>query len=81
MVQGVLQTLDADYAISSTGFAGPGGGTPDIPVGTIWLACGNKDKIVTFKMEEDNGRDINLGLATTKALSMLVEFMSDTNGK
>lgn len=81
MVQGVLQTLDADYAISSTGFAGPGGGTPDIPVGTIWLACGNKDKIVTFKMEEDNGRDINLGLATTKALSILVEFMSDTNGK
>jgi nicotinamide-nucleotide amidase len=63
MVKGAIETLNVDYAISTTGIAGPGGGTKEIPVGTIWLACGSKDDIVTFKCEEDFGRDINLAIA------------------
>ena len=46
MVKGACQTLNTDFAISATGIAGPSGGTKDIPVGTIWLACGNADKVV-----------------------------------
>lgn len=77
MVKGALNTLNVDFAISTTGVAGPGGGTHDIPVGTIWIACGNKDNIVTMKLEEDYGRDINLAIATSKALQLLLKYMED----
>lgn len=81
MVKGAIKVLDVDYAISATGFAGPGGGTGDIPVGTIWLACGNKDDIVTMKLEDDFGRDINLANATTKALQMFLQYLLDRSEK
>ena len=77
MVKGALNTLNVDFAISTTGVAGPGGGTRDIPVGTIWIACGNKDNIVTMKLEEDYGRDINLAIATSKALQLFLKYMED----
>ncbi len=75
MVQGAIKALNVDYAISATGFAGPGGGTKEIPIGTIWLACGTADDIVTFKQFEDDGRDVNLAKATTKALQMFLEYL------
>ena len=74
MVKGAIKALDVDYAISATGFAGPGGGTREIPVGTIWIACGSTDDIVTLKIEEDKGRDLNLAHATTKALHLFFVF-------
>lgn len=77
MVSGACQTLNTDYAIAATGFAGPTGGTKEIPVGTIWLACGNANKQLTFKVEEDHGRDINLAIATNKAMQMFLEFLKD----
>jgi nicotinamide-nucleotide amidase len=75
MVKGACKTLNTDYAIAATGIAGPSGGTKDIPVGTIWLACGTKDKVETFKIEEDHGRDMNLSIATNKAIQMLRDFL------
>ena len=75
MVKGACKTLDVDYAISATGIAGPSGGTKDIPVGTIWLACGNVDKVLTLKVEEDHGRDINLAIATNKAMQLFLEYL------
>ena len=77
MVQGAIKTLGVDFAIASTGTAGPGGGTAEIPVGTIWLACGNAEKTVTCKLTEDYGRDINLAIATTKALQMFIGFLKE----
>lgn len=81
MVSGAIKTLGVDFAIASTGTAGPGGGTPEIPVGTIWLACGNADKIVTMKLTEDYGRDINLAIATSKALQMFIDFLKENAPK
>lgn len=77
MVKGAIRVLNVDFAISTTGVAGPGGGTHEIPVGTIWIACGNKDNIVTMKLEEDYGRDINLAIATSKALQLFLKYMED----
>lgn len=77
MVKGAVETLGVNYAIASTGFAGPGGGTSEIPVGTIWIACGTADSIVTMKLQEDFGRDINLAIATSKALRLFLDFLND----
>ncbi len=75
LVKGACETLNVDYAISATGIAGPGGGTEEIPVGTIWLGYGSKDNVQTFKLEEDFGRDINLSIATNKALRLFLDFV------
>lgn len=80
MVKGACKALNTDYAVAATGIAGPGGGTKEIPVGTIWLAVGTPDNVVTFKIEEDQGRDINLAVATTKAMTMLRDFLKDEEG-
>ena len=79
MVKGACKALNTNYAISATGFAGPSGGTKDIPVGTIWLACGNADRVVTLKVEEDHGRDINLAIATDKAMHMFWDYLKVEN--
>lgn len=77
MVKGACQALNTNYAIAATGFAGPTGGTKDIPVGTIWLACGDIDRQVTFMVQEDHGRDINLAIATNKAMQMFLDFLKE----
>ena len=79
MVKGACKALNTNYAISATGFAGPTGGTKDIPVGTIWLACGTLDRQVTLKVEEDHGRDINLAIATNKARELFWNFLKEEN--
>ena len=79
MVKGACKILNTDYAISATGFAGPTGGTADIPVGTIWLACGKPDRVVTVKLEKNHGRDINLAIATNKALELFLAFLKEEN--
>jgi nicotinamide-nucleotide amidase len=77
MVSGAIETLNVDYAISATGVAGPTGGTKEIPVGTIWLGYGNKNDVRAFKLTEDFGRDINLSIATNKALHLLLNFLKE----
>lgn len=77
MVKGAISALNVDYAISATGIAYPGGGTHEIPVGTIWLACGTRDNVVTLKLDEDFGRDINLSTATSRALQMFLQYLID----
>lgn len=78
MVTGAINTLGVDFAVSATGVAGPTGGTPQIPVGTIYLGYGNKDDIRVEKLTDDFGRDINLAIATNKALHLLADFIEQT---
>ena len=75
MVKGACHKLNTTYASAATGFAGPGGGTKEVPVGTIWLACGNESKVVTMQMTEDDGRDKNLQNATNAALQMFLDYL------
>lgn len=77
MVEGALKTLNVDFAIATTGTAGPSGGTPEIPVGTIYVACGNKDAIEVEKLTENYCRDINLDIATSRALQLALKFIKE----
>lgn len=77
MVVGAINALNVNYAIAVTGVAGPGGALPGIPVGTIWIACGTADDIVTMRLTEDFGRDINLAIATSKALKLFLDFLKE----
>ena len=79
MVKGACRALNTHYAISATGIAGPSGGTKDIPVGTIWLACGNENRVATMKVQEDHGRDINLAIATNRAMQLFLEYLKGEN--
>lgn len=78
LVKGACKALKTTYAVAATGYAGPTGGTKDIPVGTIWLACGSPDKVVTCMINEDHGRDINLAIATNKAMQMFLDFLKES---
>lgn len=77
MVLGAIKALNVDYAISATGVAGPTGGTPEIPVGTIFIGYGSKDDVRVLKLTEDFGRDINLAIATNTALKSLCAFLKE----
>ena len=77
MVVGACQAMQCDYAISTTGIAGPTGGTVESPVGTIWIGYGSKDDVRTLKLSDDFGRDINLEIATSKAMQLFVEYYKE----
>ncbi|MBO5698846.1 MAG: CinA family protein [Bacteroidaceae bacterium] len=80
MVIGSNELFGTDYALAISGFAGPGGpdgGRSGVLVGTIWIAVGNNEEIITQKIEEDNGRDKNLASATSIALHMLLDFLKE----
>ena len=81
MVYGANELFGTDIALAISGFAGPGGpdgGRSGVLVGTIWIAVGNKEKIVTRIIEEDNGRDKNLSSATSIAIHMLLDYLKET---
>lgn len=76
MVAGAADLFHCDYMVATTGFAGPAG-TDTIKVGTIWVAVGTKDKVITCLLEEDNGRDKNVAAAVNKAMHMLRDLLKD----
>ena len=75
MAKGALKNIQTDYTIAISGIMGPDGAMPDKPVGTVWVAAGNKDKIVTEKFHFRFDRQRNIELTATNALNMLRKFI------
>lgn len=75
MVKGAMETLKTDCAVSTSGIAGPGGGTKEKPVGTVWIAAAYKNEIRTMKQETNRGREMNVERAGNNALLLLLELL------
>jgi len=78
MVAGVLARFEANVAVAVTGIAGPTGGTPDKPVGTIWIAWqrrGREARVEQFRFEGD--RDAVRRQTVAEALDGLRKILTE----
>lgn len=73
MASGVRALTNADFAVSVTGIAGPGGGSGEKPVGLVWFGLAGKDGVRTERMIFSGGRSEVRGAAVEHALGMLSE--------
>lgn len=75
MAQGALRVLGCDYAIATSGIAGPDGGTPEKPVGTIWIAVASQNAVVSKVRQFNMGRTQNIKRTVNLALLFLLQEM------
>lgn len=78
MAQGAMKSMNSDFAVATSGIAGPSGGTDEIPVGTIWVAAASRSQICTHCIRHFNkGRDENTQNAVLVALEMLQKVVEN----
>lgn len=75
MASSLLQLMNTDYAISVSGIMGPDGGTPEKPVGLVWIAVANKERMVTRQFQFRYNRARNIEMTSYNALNLLRIFI------
>jgi nicotinamide-nucleotide amidase len=78
MVEGALLNFKSDFALAVTGIAGPDGGTPDKPVGTVWIAVATANKTIAKKLTFGNKRRQNIERSAIAALNMLNTLLHES---
>ena len=77
MVCGVLQKMNTDFALATSGIMGPDGGSKEKPVGTVWIAAGNRKKTEFLKLNLRFDRKRNIEQTALSALNFLRKFILD----
>ncbi|WP_162416116.1 competence/damage-inducible protein A [Cyclobacterium roseum] len=73
MARQVRNKFNADFGLSSSGIAGPGGGSEEKPVGLVWIACDDGQVCHTRKLQLTKNRTVNIHLTAIAALNLLRE--------
>ncbi len=73
MAEGVKRLTSADCAIATSGVAGPGGGTEEKPVGTVWIGIATPERTIARKFAFSFTRERNIAKAAVKAMELLME--------
>ena len=79
MAKGVRKLFNADFGLSSSGVAGPDGGTEEKPVGTVWIACAGEGFVETRKLQLTQDRMLNIQLTGVAVLNLLRVCFSGNN--
>ncbi|MDR3366150.1 MAG: CinA family nicotinamide mononucleotide deamidase-related protein, partial [Prevotellaceae bacterium] len=77
MAQGARRALQTDYAVAASGVAGPDGGTPEKPVGTVWVAVATPQKATSRKLNLGGDRERTILRASYVALNLLRLALTD----
>jgi nicotinamide-nucleotide amidase len=75
MAAGALKVLNTDYVMAVSGIMGPDGGTPEKPVGTVWIAAGSADNMVTVKHRLMYDRERNIQMTAIYAMNELRKLL------